>query len=1041
MDAFGFCALRAFLTLHLKTFVVQVIDAMPVATLKTALVFILSILGLRVTAQNGYEVPAGSPGFYHGNSSASVTFDQYSLFLDDKRTLFLSGEFHPYRLPSTKLWKDVLQKYKAAGLNGVSIYLHWGLISPSQGINRWTDHNDIVKFYEIAKEVGLLVIARPGPYINAESAGGGLPAWLTVVPGLARTNATAYREAWHPYINEFAKLSAPYQYPDGPLIAVQAENEFGPSEWYHIAGLNEYMQDVIDTLRTGGLNKVPITHNDKNPGGAFVKGVGAVDLYGFDGYPAGFQCASPETWPELETNMHANHMKLSPAVPLALYEWQGGAFDYWNSNNGYDKCYKLTNEQFANVFYKNNIAGGVRLQNLYMTFGGSNWGNLGTETIYSSYDYGAAIREDRTVTPKLNEIKVQSYFLHASPAYMTSDRIGDGSQATGTPFSDSNEIYTTLWKDSKSGTGFYIVRQTTNTKLTPTLFTLRVNSTVLGTDIVMPSSGVMSLDGRESKILVADYKFGNSKLLFSTAEVLTWQTFDGVDYIYLYTSPSDNFEIIVQASGLASSNSTTPPGFTINSTEKYTVVSAQANRASAVTAIPVGNAVIILADKASALATWAPRLAPSTDPGHYTPSPDAAGVWIMGPYLVRSVSLNKGTLSLEGDLNSTANIDIWGPSSIKKVTWNGNPVALSRNTLRGSLSGTVKYTLKSNAIKIPDISRSTWKCIDNTPEAYADFDDSKWVVANKTSTNRPQKPYAGKYVLYGDEYGYHGGDLVWRGHFDGNATGVELSVQTGYSGAAMAYLNGNPIGSAQGSSTQWSGVDVQIIKATFDPKVLRSKNNVVTVYHDSMGLSQDYNVDDEFKKPRGIRGYKLLGNGVDFVKWTVAGNVGGESGPDRVRGPYNEGGWYYERIGAHLPGFNDTKWSACSPLTGRTAPGITVYRTSFDLNIPKGADVPLALDLELDSIAYRSVIWVNGWQFGRFASSLGPQTSYPVPEGILNHQGKNEVVVTLWALFDGGAKMKKLELNKRAVIESSKASNIGVVAAPDWKAADRKSVV
>lgn len=266
MDAFGFCALRAFLILHLKTFVVQVIDAMPVATLKTALVFILSILGLRVTAQNGYEVPAGSPGFYHGNSSASVTFDQYSLFLDDKRTLFLSGEFHPYRLPSTKLWKDVLQKYKAAGLNGVSIYLHWGLISPSQGINRWTDHNDIVKFYEIAKEVGLLVIARPGPYINAESAGGGLPAWLTVVPGLARTNATAYREAWHPYINEFAKLSAPYQYPDGPLIAVQAENEFGPSEWYHIAGLNEYMQDVIDTLRTGGLNKVPITHNDKNPG-------------------------------------------------------------------------------------------------------------------------------------------------------------------------------------------------------------------------------------------------------------------------------------------------------------------------------------------------------------------------------------------------------------------------------------------------------------------------------------------------------------------------------------------------------------------------------------------------------------------------------------------------------------------------------------------------------------------------------------------------------------------------------------------------------
>jgi len=29
-------------------------------------------------------------------------------------------------------------------------------------------------------------------------------------------------------------------------------------------------------------------------------------------------------------------------------------------------------------------------------------------------------------------------------------------------------------------------------------------------------------------------------------------------------------------------------------------------------------------------------------------------------------------------------------------------------------------------------------------------------------------------------------------------------------------------------------------------------------------------------------------------------DLGGERAPDYVRGPYNEGGWWFERAGAHL---------------------------------------------------------------------------------------------------------------------------------------------
>ena len=35
-----------------------------------------------------------------------------------------SGEFHTFRLPVPDLWLDIFQKMVAAGLNGVSIYIH-----------------------------------------------------------------------------------------------------------------------------------------------------------------------------------------------------------------------------------------------------------------------------------------------------------------------------------------------------------------------------------------------------------------------------------------------------------------------------------------------------------------------------------------------------------------------------------------------------------------------------------------------------------------------------------------------------------------------------------------------------------------------------------------------------------------------------------------------------------------------------------------------------------------------------------------------------
>jgi Glycosyl hydrolases family 35 len=48
-----------------------------------------------------------------------VSWDKYSLMVDGKRVFIFAGEFHYQRLPVPELWLDVLQKFKANGLNAV----------------------------------------------------------------------------------------------------------------------------------------------------------------------------------------------------------------------------------------------------------------------------------------------------------------------------------------------------------------------------------------------------------------------------------------------------------------------------------------------------------------------------------------------------------------------------------------------------------------------------------------------------------------------------------------------------------------------------------------------------------------------------------------------------------------------------------------------------------------------------------------------------------------------------------------------------------
>ena len=157
--------------------------------------------------------------------------------------------------------------------------------------------------------------------------------------------------------------------------------------------------------------------------------------------------------------------------------------------------------------------------NIYMTYGGTNWGNLGYLDVYTSYDYAAVITEDRTVSrEKYSEAKLIANFVQTSPAYWTAIS-QNNHQANGLYTGNSALTVTALFDDK---TKFFIIRHAAYN--TSDAIEYRIMLPTSSGNITVPQlGGQLSLHGRDSKFHVSDYDIGGINLLYSTAEIFTWK--------------------------------------------------------------------------------------------------------------------------------------------------------------------------------------------------------------------------------------------------------------------------------------------------------------------------------------------------------------------------------------------------------------------------------------------------------------------------------------------------------------------------------------
>ncbi len=960
----------------------------------TAAVLVLTAAGPARPAVLGAS-PDGSAALPRAAQTHTVTYDKYSLMIDGRRVWLWSAEFHYFRLPNPGLWRDQLEKLKATGFNAVSLYFSWAYHSSAPGEYDFTGVRDVDRLLDIAADVGLYVLARPGPYVNAELDSGGYPAWLGTIQGKARTSADDYQAAWEDWYDNVNAIIARHQITDGrgSVVLFQIENEYD-------AGDATYMEELKAAARADGIT-VPLFHNDKGRNLRWASGPGAPDLYGTDTYPAGFDC-NRTSFPGL-----TDYRFLRPGVgdrPFIWGEFQGGAFDPWGGP-GYDRCRQMTGPAFERMFYDNNIENQFTVQNFYMTYGGTNWGwQADPNVVYTSYDYGAAFNEQRELTEKVPVLKQQSYLVHSVTDLLKADDIGE--QA-----GDNPALRVWVKRNPDTNATFYFVRHAGNgTAATndSTTFTVDVPDGVY--TVPQQPGTALQINGRDFKILTAGYAMSRQRLVYSTSEIMTHARLGDHDVALLHGRSGEPGETVLRYESeprvevLAGAVTPTWDAARGDLRLNYTHDGLARVRVSGGGRPPLE---LLLADSATASTFWRP----DTDQGP---------VLARGAYLVRPAERHGSTLMLRGDTAQPGELEVFADPKVRLVFWNGRPLETSR-TSSGSLLGALPGP---DPVTLPALTG--WRYAQDVPEADPAFDDSGWTVADKTTTNNPTKP-ATPPVLYTDEYGFHYGDVWYRGHFTatGSETGISLTAGTGRAGVWSVWANGRFLGTVKTGTA--SGDQNSSGDFTFPAGLLRpGEDNVISVLVRDMGHNEDGGSNDNQKWPRGLLAAGLNGAAAPPA-WRIQGALS-----DPVRGPQNNGGLHGERAGYALPGFPDRRWADVTLPHPETTPGVAWYRTTARLDLPKDQDVPVGLRFTDDpSRHYRVLIFVNGWNVGQYVNDLGPQHVFTLPQGILRHHGTNTIALAVWSYDDTSGGLGQVTLEPLG--NHATGAHIGDIASPPWR--------
>lgn len=239
------------------------------------------------------------------------------LVVDGEPRVLLCASLFYFRIPRSQ-WRERLEQVRASGYTSIDVYLPWNFHETAPGVWDFTGERDVAAFLDLAAEVGLLVVARPGPYICSEWDGGALPAWLTLDPDLqVRQHEPRFLEQVARWFDQVVPLLAARQLGDplgsgttGTVVLVQAENELDFFDCHDRTGYVGALHDLL----VGHSITVPV-----------VACSGQGDLQGATGDVAGVVSACnfypDDTSPAVETEVLRYTAELAArGLPLLVTE-------------------------------------------------------------------------------------------------------------------------------------------------------------------------------------------------------------------------------------------------------------------------------------------------------------------------------------------------------------------------------------------------------------------------------------------------------------------------------------------------------------------------------------------------------------------------------------------------------------------------------------------------------------------------------------------------------------------------------------------------
>jgi hypothetical protein len=162
-------------------------------------------------------------------------------------------ELHYFRVPR-KRWELMLARARQMGADAVSTSVPWLWHEPRDNAFDLTGithpARDVTDFLETCQAMGLVVILRASPYLDAGLLGGGLPGWLIrehpeiralgpdsqprrdpasggVLPSAEHPTFLKYLDRWY---QELSAALGSWGWPDGPVVALRVDHPGLPEE-------------------------------------------------------------------------------------------------------------------------------------------------------------------------------------------------------------------------------------------------------------------------------------------------------------------------------------------------------------------------------------------------------------------------------------------------------------------------------------------------------------------------------------------------------------------------------------------------------------------------------------------------------------------------------------------------------------------------------------------------------------------------------------------------------------------------------------------